>query len=93
MHTAHRNNTRKPISQAVGGNLYSGKKTTMSADLYQKKKKGYTTVLLRLSTGTQAKARGSDRARTTSRVRFIPKRATPARLTASLQAIQTACGY
>jgi ribosomal protein L15E len=64
----------------------------MSAELNQKKKKGYTTVRLRLSTGAQARTRGTGR-RTASRVRFLPERATLERLTASLQALQTSCGY
>jgi hypothetical protein len=61
----------------------------MSADLYNKKKKGYTTVLVRFSTGAQPKVNGS----TQPRVRFFPERATPKHLKASLQALQASCSY
>jgi hypothetical protein len=60
----------------------------MSAEL--KKKKGYATVLLRLSTGTQTRGRASSHAHKASRVRFLPERATPERLSAALQALQSA---
>jgi hypothetical protein len=89
MRSAHR--IKKPSREKRGANVSLDIAPNMSADL-SKKKKGYTTVLLRLSTGTQAKARRASH-RPASRVRFLPERATLERLTASLQALPTNCGY
>ncbi len=89
MHTAHRSKreTKKSKAENRGGQVCLSAPSDMSAEL--KRKKGYTTVLLRLSTGTQTRGRASHH--NGLRVRFVPERATPERLTASLQALETTC--
>ena len=89
MNSAHRNKGRNK-GRAQSAAFCPAEEKDMSAGARNKKKTGYTTVLLRLTTGARPKSRRLAQSHQSSRVKFIRERATPEHLIASLRAFQTA---